>query len=64
MSKNKAIAVSDLRGVHKNKSENYGAFIYHNKKQQRIGTFKLACDAALAYDKAARLLKGPHWRFK
>ena len=55
---------SDFVGVTYNKSHaKYQACITHFRKQHYLGRYKLAVDAALAYDEAAILLKGANWKF-
>ena len=47
------------RGVHFNKSvSKYQTKLHHSNKQHSIGCYSLAADAALAFDKAATVLKG------
>jgi len=54
---------SDFVGVTYNKTHaKYQACITHYRKQHYLGRYKLAVDAALAYDESARLLKGPSWK--
>jgi len=54
---------SDYVGVTYNKTHaKYQACITHYRKQHYLGRYKLAVDAALAYDQSARLLKGPSWK--
>jgi len=61
-SNGKLISVSEFRGVSENKLWGmYGASIRHGGKDFYLGRYKLLLDAALAYDSAARVLKGPNW---
>ena len=54
---------SDFVGVTYNKTHaKYQACITHYRKQHYLGRYKLAVDAALAYDESARLLKGSSWK--
>lgn len=54
---------SDFVGVTYNKTHaKYQACITHYRKQHYLGRYKLAVDAALAYDESARLLKGASWK--
>jgi hypothetical protein len=54
---------SDFVGVTYNKTHaKYQACITHNRKQHYLGRYRLAVDAALAYDESARLLKGCSWK--
>ena len=54
---------SDYVGVTYNKTHaKYQACITHYRKQHYLGRYKLAVDAALAYDESARLLKGSSWK--
>ncbi|KAL3780258.1 hypothetical protein HJC23_007040 [Cyclotella cryptica] len=54
---------SDYVGVTYNKTHaKYQACITHYRKQHYLGRYKLAVDAALAYDESARLLKGTSWK--
>lgn len=54
---------SDFVGVTYNKTHaKYQACITHYRKQHYLGRYKLAVDAALAYDESARLLKGMSWK--
>jgi len=54
---------SDFVGVTYNKTHaKYQACITHYRKQHYLGRYKLAVDAALAYDESARLLKGTSWK--
>ncbi|KAL7499435.1 hypothetical protein ACHAWT_009543 [Skeletonema menzelii] len=54
---------SDFVGVTYNLTHaKYQACITHYRKQYYLGRYKLAVDAALAYDEAAKLLKGPNWK--
>lgn len=54
---------SDYVGVTYNKTHaKYQACITHYRKQHYLGRYKLAVDAALAYDESAKLLKGPNWK--
>ncbi len=54
---------SDFVGVTYNKTHaKYQACITHYRKQHYLGRYKLAVDAALAYDESAKLLKGPNWK--
>lgn len=54
---------SDYVGVTYNKTHaKYQACITHYRKQHYLGRYKLAVDAALAYDESARLLKGASWK--
>ena len=50
-----------LKGFYRTVNGNYHVRIYHNGKQHNILSCKLQSDAALAYDEAARVLKGPKW---
>mmetsp|Transcript_14644 Transcript_14644/g.26608 ORF Transcript_14644/g.26608 Transcript_14644/m.26608 type:complete len:991 (-) Transcript_14644:277-3249(-) len=48
-----------LTGFHRRvASGDYQAMIRHQGKQHCLGTYKLACDAAMAYDGALKILKG------
>jgi hypothetical protein len=54
---------SDFVGVTYNKTHaKYQACITHYRKQHYLGRYRLAVDAALAYDESARLLKGSSWK--
>ena len=54
---------SDYVGVTYNKTHaKYQACITHYRKQHYLGRYKLAVDAALAYDESAKLLKGQNWK--
>lgn len=54
---------SDFVGVTYNLTHaKYQACITHYRKQYYLGRYKLAVDAALAYDESAKLLKGPNWK--
>lgn len=54
---------SDFVGVTYNKTHaKYQSCITHYRKQHYLGRYKLAVDAALAYDESARLLKGSSWK--
>lgn len=54
---------SDFVGVTFNKTHaKYQACITHYRKQHYLGRYKLAVDAALAYDESAKLLKGSSWK--
>ena len=54
---------SDYIGVTFNKTHNkFQACITHYRKQHYLGRYKLAADAAKAYDDSARSLKGPDWK--
>eukprot|EP00574_Skeletonema_japonicum_P009203 CAMPEP_0201720640 /NCGR_PEP_ID=MMETSP0593-20130828/5519_1 /ASSEMBLY_ACC=CAM_ASM_000672 /TAXON_ID=267983 /ORGANISM="Skeletonema japonicum, Strain CCMP2506" /LENGTH=601 /DNA_ID=CAMNT_0048211307 /DNA_START=68 /DNA_END=1873 /DNA_ORIENTATION=+ len=54
---------SDFVGVTYNLTHaKYQACITHYRKQHYLGRYKLAVDAALAYDESAKLLKGPNWK--
>jgi len=54
---------SDFVGVTYNKTHaKFQACITHYRKQHYLGRFKLACDAAKAYDQSARILKGEGWK--
>uniref|UniRef100_A0A7S2NY26 AP2/ERF domain-containing protein n=1 Tax=Leptocylindrus danicus TaxID=163516 RepID=A0A7S2NY26_9STRA len=54
---------SDYVGVTFNKTHNkFQACITHFRKQHYLGRYKLATDAAKAYDDSARDLKGPGWK--
>jgi len=54
---------SDFVGVTYNLTHaKYQSCITHYRKQHYLGRYKLAVDAALAYDESARLLKGPSWK--
>ena len=54
---------SDYIGVTFNKTHNkFQACITHYRKQHYLGRYKLAADAAKAYDDNARKLKGIHWK--
>lgn len=56
---------SDFVGVTYNKTHSkYQACITHYRKQHYLGRYKLAVDAALAYDESARLLKGSSWKVR
>jgi AP2 domain len=58
--KNSKIGQSGYRGVSFDKQKNrYAACIKINKKKVRIGRFRTAKEAALAFDAKARLLLGP-----
>jgi len=54
---------SDFVGVTYNKTHaKYQACITHYRKQHYLGRYKLAVDAARAYDQSAKLLKGDSWK--
>lgn len=54
---------SDFVGVTYNKTHaKFQACITHYRKQHYLGRYKLACDAARAYDQSAKLLKGNGWK--
>ncbi len=54
---------SDYVGVTYNKTHaKFQACITHYRKQHYLGRYKLAVDAARAYDKSAKLLKGESWK--
>ena len=54
---------SDFVGVTYNKTHaKFQACITHYRKQHYLGRFKLASDAAKAYDQSARILKGAGWK--
>ena len=54
---------SDYVGVTYNKTHaKYQACITHYRKQHYLGRYKLAVDAARAYDQSAKLLKGDGWK--
>ena len=54
---------SNFVGVTYNKTHaKYQSCITHYRKQHYLGRYKLACDAALAYDESAKLLKGKAWK--
>ena len=54
---------SDFVGVTYNLTHaKYQVTVTHYRKQYYLGRYKLAADAALAYDEAAKLLKGPNWK--
>lgn len=54
---------SDFVGVTYNKTHaKYQACITHYRKQHYLGRYKLAVDAARAYDQSAKLLKGEGWK--
>ena len=54
---------SDFVGVTYNKTHaKFQSCITHYRKQHYLGRYKLAVDAALAYDESARLLKGNSWK--
>jgi len=54
---------SDYVGVTYNKTHNkFQACITHYRKQHYLGRYKLAVDAARAYDVSARELKGNGWK--
>lgn len=54
---------SDYIGVTYNKTHSkYQACITHCRKQHYLGRYKLAVDAAKAYDDSAKLLKGEDWK--
>ena len=54
---------SDFVGVTYNKTHaKFQACITHYRKQHYLGRYKLAVDAAKAYDESARLLKGKGWK--
>ncbi len=54
---------SDFVGVTYNKTHaKYQACITHYRKQHYLGRYKLAVDAARAYDQSAKLLKGDGWK--
>ena len=61
--KKKKKMYSQFVGVTFNRTHNkYQACITHYRKQHYLGRYKLAADAALAYDESARLLKGQNWK--
>lgn len=54
---------SDYVGVTYNKThQKYQACITHYRKQHYLGRYRLAVDAARAYDESAKLLKGSGWK--
>jgi len=54
---------SDYVGVTYNKTHaKFQACITHYRKQHYLGRYKLAVDAAKAYDQSAKLLKGDGWK--
>merc|ERR1719183_1294444 len=54
---------SDFVGVTYNKTHaKFQACITHYRKQHYLGRYKLAVDAARAYDESAKLLKGNGWK--
>jgi len=54
---------SDYVGVTFNKTHNkFQACITHFRKQHYLGRYRLAVDAAKAYDESAKLLKGAGWK--
>ena len=54
---------SDYVGVTYNKTHaKYQACITHYRKQHYLGRYRLAVDAAKAYDDSAKLLKGENWK--
>lgn len=54
---------SDFVGVTYNKTHaKFQACITHYRKQHYLGRYKLACDAAKAYDQSAKMLKGDAWK--
>jgi hypothetical protein len=54
---------SDFVGVTYNKTHaKFQACITHYRKQHYLGRYKLACDAAKAYDQSAKMLKGDTWK--
>lgn len=54
---------SDYVGVTYNKTHaKYQACITHYRKQHYLGRYRLAVDAARAYDESAKLLKGSGWK--
>ena len=54
---------SNYTGVTYNKTHaKYQACITHYRKQHYLGRYKLAVDAARAYDESAKLLKGSGWK--
>mmetsp|Transcript_17108 Transcript_17108/g.32369 ORF Transcript_17108/g.32369 Transcript_17108/m.32369 type:complete len:976 (-) Transcript_17108:71-2998(-) len=54
---------SDFVGVTYNKTHaKFQACITHYRKQHYLGRYKLACDAARAYDQSAKMLKGDSWK--
>lgn len=54
---------SDFVGVTYNKTHaKFQACITHYRKQHYLGRYKLAVDAAKAYDQSAKLLKGEGWK--
>ena len=54
---------SDYVGVTFNKTHNkYQACITHFRRQHYLGRYRLASDAAKAYDDSAKKLKGPDWK--
>ena len=58
------MSVSDLTGVFFNEEKNkYQARIPYGGKERKLGHYKLASDAALAFDTALRLL-GPSKKMK
>ena len=40
----------------------YQVCINHDRRQHNLGRYRLASDAALAYDESVRLLKGQGWK--
>ena len=53
--------LESLKGVSLQIHGTYRARILHDDKEHNLGTFELQTDAALAYDKAVRSLKGSEW---
>lgn len=54
---------SDYIGVTYNKTHSkYQACITHYRKQHYLGRYRLAVDAAKAYDESAKLLKSKEWK--
>merc|ERR1719491_1423268 len=54
---------SDYVGVTYNKTHaKFQACITHYRKQHYLGRYRLAVDAARAYDKSAKELKGDGWK--
>ena len=54
---------SDFVGVTYNKTHaKFQACITHYRKQYYLGRYKLASDAAKAYDQSAKMLKGEGWK--
>lgn len=54
---------SDFVGVTYNKTHaKFQACITHYRKQYYLGRYKLAVDAAKAYDESAKVLKGEGWK--